>query len=148
MKTFSDLLDTPRDLPVHLALQPITDNGAPLITIWVNGNRLYQDWMIGPWSIDHTVDLSMPLEIRIDLREKHYSSERETAVVIHGLTVDEFDVLPWLTKQATYDHDHWCQDVSNYLGFNGEWCWRTHEPFYIWQHRTCNMGWLLQPVKP
>jgi hypothetical protein len=130
MKTYSDLTDT--DIQIDLQLKLI---GNP--EFLVNGSRLPQN------NLRYCVDLLKPFSIVIELYNKHYTSEYETAVIIEKLLIDNIEIIPKYDYLAEYDNDHGFKNPTNYLGFNGKWSLTIDRPFYHWLHQHSGQGWLL-----
>lgn len=143
MKTFCDLRAT--DLNFSLVLRPICHNGAPRVTVRINGLCVLDDSLEQTLEYGCGLPLLDPIDLEIGLREKVYSSQLETAVVIDHLSIDRFDLVPRYSHQATYVNDHDWPGATNYLGFNGHWRLNIPEPFYVWKHRITAQGWLLKP---
>jgi hypothetical protein len=80
--------------------------------------------------------------IEIELSNKHYTLEYETAVIIKQLSVDNIDLLSKVYL-ADYVNDHNNTSPTSYLGFNGKWTLTFDKPFYRWLHQHSGQGWLL-----
>jgi hypothetical protein len=130
MKTYSELTDT--DIQIDLQFELI---GNPKFT--VNGVALTQDNVI------YHVDLLSPFSVVIELYNKHYTTEYETAVIIKRLSIDNIDIMGQYDYLAEYDNDHGFKNPTNYLGFNGKWTLTIDRPFYQWLHQVTGQGWLL-----
>jgi hypothetical protein len=130
MKTYSELTDT--DIQIDLQFELI---GNPKFT--VNGVVLTQDNLI------YHVDLLSPFSVVIELYNKHYTTEYETAVIIKRLLIDNIDIMGQYDYLAEYDNDHGFKNPTNYLGFNGKWTLSIDRPFYHWLHLHSGQGWLL-----
>jgi len=130
MKTYSELTDT--DIQIDLQFELI---GNPEFT--VNGSALTQDNLI------YHVDLLSPFSVVIELYNKHYTTEYETAVIIKRLLIDNIDIMGQYDYLAEYDNDHGFKNPTNYLGFNGKWTLTIDRPFYHWLHLHSGQGWLL-----
>lgn len=142
MKNFSDLLATDLDLDLVLTAEPV---GHPDVEIWLNQQLIHQ----GPMSAPVTVSTQLPLlsgfSIMVKLKNKVYTSDSETAVMLTKLSVDRFDIIPQFTHLAKYANDHEFTEPTSYIGFNGEWRLEVTNPFYQWQHEITSQGWLFQP---
>lgn len=147
MNHFLDLLDIDPKIDVRIILSPINENGDPVASVRINDNVLYQ----GPLSdiLDKTLRVGLldPIEIEIGLKDKNYSMDKETAIVIDQISIDKFDLIPDYTHLATYQNSHNEPGPTSYLGFNGVWKLSIPGPFYRWRHRVTGQGWLLEPVK-
>lgn len=146
MKQFLDLLDIESNITIAITLQPIVENGAPLVRVACNDRVLFDDrlWKEQTWI--NTVDLLDHIDLNIQLCGKKYSIQHETAVVIRSIQIDSLEIVPTWTQLATYQNDQDNGDPTTYLGFNGIWRLKISEPFYRWQHRVTGQGWLLEPT--
>ena len=79
------------------------------------------------------------------MNNKEYSAERETAVIIKNIQVDNIILIPKFEYLAEYINDHNNNDPTSYLGFNGTWILDINQPFYHWLHKHTGQGWLLTP---
>jgi hypothetical protein len=137
MKRYSDLLDIDTGLNVKLELEPI---GTPDVSVTIADYR--QDYLLSNNRIiNYTVDLLQPFSIIIELQNKQYSLDRETAVIIR-LSVDDIDIVPKYDYLADYINDHDNHDPTSYLGFNGKWTLTIDRAFYHWLHLHSGQGWL------
>jgi hypothetical protein len=130
MKTYSELTDT--DIQIDLQFELI---GNPEFT--VNGSALTQD------NLTYCVDLLTPFSVVIELYNKHYTTEYETAVIIKRLSIDNIEIIPKYDYLAEYINDHNHNNPTNYLGFNGKWTLTIDRPFYRWLHQATGQGWIL-----
>ena len=139
MKRYSDLLDIDTRLNLKLELEPI---GTPEVSITIADYR--QDYLLSDNRIiDYTVDLLQPFSVIIKLRNKQYSLEYETAVIIRRLSIDNIDLIPKYDYLAEYINDQNNNKPTSYLGFNGKWTLTFGRPFYHWLHEHSNQGWLI-----
>jgi hypothetical protein len=137
MKRYSDLLDIDTRLQVKLELEPI---GIPDISVTVAEHQ--QDYLLSAnKTVELTVDLLQPFSVVIELRNKQYSLDHETAVIVR-LSVDNIDILPKYDYLAEYANDHDNHNPTSYLGFNGKWTLTFDRPFYHWLHLHSGQGWL------
>jgi hypothetical protein len=137
MKRYSDLLDIDTRLNLKLELEPV---GNPDISVTIADYR--QDYLLSDNQIiDYTVDLLQPFSVIIELRNKQYSLEYETAVIFR-LSVDDIDIIPKYDYLADYVNDHDNHNPTNYLGFNGKWALTVDRAFYHWLHLHSGQGWL------
>ena len=146
MNQFSDLLAIDRSISVRITLIPIVQNGAPCVRIICNDCVLFDNQLLGEETWMTGVDLLNAIDLSIELADKKYSAENETAVVIKSIMIDGFEIVPTWTHLATYQNDQNNTDPTSYLGFNGIWRLQISEPFYRWQHRITGQGWLLEPT--
>lgn len=139
MKTYSDLQAIDHQVHVQVTLEPI---GTPDTCIIVGPHRggglLFQ-----PVDFTVSVPLLTPFIIQIELANKIYSDQQETAVRISRLCIDDVDILPRYLHLAQYVNDHAWKDPTDYLGFNGKWTLTIDQPFYQWLHQHSGQGWLL-----
>ena len=137
MKRYSDLLDIDTRLNIRLELEPI---GTPDVSITIADYR--QDYLLSNNNIiDYTVDLLQPFSVIIELQNKQYSLDCETAVIVR-LSVDDIDIIPKYDYLADYVNDHDNHGPTNYLGFNGKWTLTIDRAFYHWLHVHSGQGWL------
>jgi len=137
MNRYSDLLDIDTRLNVKLELEPI---GTPDVSVTIADYR--QDYLLSNNEIiDYTVDLLQPFSVIIELRNKQYSLDCETAVIFR-LSVDNIDIIPKYDYLADYINDHDNHDPTSYLGFNGKWTLTVDRAFYHWLHLHSGQGWL------
>jgi hypothetical protein len=137
MKRYSDLLDIDTRLNLKLELEPI---GTPEVSITIADYR--QDYLLSNNKIiDYTVDLLQPFSVIIELQNKQYSLDRETAVIFR-LSVDDIEIVPKYDYLADYVNDHDNHDPTSYLGFNGKWTLTVDRAFYHWLHLHSGQGWL------
>jgi hypothetical protein len=140
MKTYSDLLDIDTCLHLHVELEPV---GTPDITVSIN--NIVDDYpeLSNNIILDYHIDLLDLFSIDIELRNKHYTVEYETAVIIKRLSVDNIELIPQYDYLAEYVNDHNNNNPTSYLGFNGKWRLTFDQPFYHWLHRHSGQGWLI-----
>jgi len=137
MKRYSDLLDIDTRLNVKLELEPI---GTPDVSVTIADYR--QDYLLSNNEIiDYTIDLLQPFSVIIELQNKQYSLDYETAVIFR-LSVDDIDIIPKYDYLADYVNDHDNHDPTSYLGFNGKWTLTVDRAFYHWLHVHSGQGWL------
>lgn len=145
MKNFLEVLDSKPRLTVRISLAAITDNGMPRATIRVNGLCLFDNLLESTWTGSTQIPLLDPLVVEVMMSGKQHAVERETAIIVQNLTVDQCEVMPRFGHLVQYVHEHGTGPATSYLGFNG--CWRldTQQPFYTWWHNVTAQGWLLMP---
>jgi hypothetical protein len=137
MKRYSDLLGIDTRLNIKLELEPV---GTPDVSVSIADYR--QDYLLSDNRIiDYTVDLLQPFLIIIELQNKQYSLDRETAVIVR-LSVDDIDIVPKYDYLVDYVNDHDNHDPTSYLGFNGKWTLTIDRAFYHWLHLHSGQGWL------
>jgi hypothetical protein len=130
MKTYSELTDT--DIRIDIELERIGDP-----KFLINRSALEQN------NLTYYVELSRPFSIIIELYDKHYTTEYETAVIIKQLSIDNIKIIPTYDYLAEYVNDHGNNNPTSYLGFNGKWTLQINRPFYQWLHQVTGQGWLL-----
>lgn len=145
MKNFSDLLATNQQINLNIELGCIVDNGSPRIGVFVNNCCLLNTWLNEPITLDYSVNLLDTINIRITMNNKEYSAERETAVIIQSIQIDNIEIIPKFDYLSEYINDHNFNNPTNYLGFNGTWILDINQPFYRWLHEKTAQGWLLTP---
>lgn len=140
MKNYSDLQAIDTRLHLHIELEPV---GTPNITVSVND--IVDDYpaLSNNIILDYYIDLLDVFSINIELCNKHYTTEYETAVIIKQLSVDNIELIPKYDYLAEYINDHDNNNPTNYLGFNGKWSLTFDRPFYYWLHEHSGQGWLI-----
>ena len=139
MKTYSDLQAIDSGLHCYLELEPVgTPEVAVIIAGVYGGGKLFKSVVF-----DVKIDLLQPFTIEIELKNKTYSMDYETAVIIKQLQIDGIDIVPKFDYLATYRNDHDNNDPTSYLGFNGKWTLTFDRPFYHWLHEHTGQGWLI-----
>ena len=144
MKNFLDLLATDLDLDLVLSADPV---GVPDVEIWINQQLIHQGLISAPVDVSVQLPLLSGFSIVVKLKNKVYTSESETALMLTKLSVDGFDIIPPFTHLAQYTNDHAFTEPTAYIGFNGEWRLEINKPFYQWQHEITSQGWLFQPCR-
>lgn len=146
MKNFSELLDTDPNLHVCIKLRAIADAGIPLVKVTVNGQEEINDPLSGSAMILTHIDCRQPFSIQIEMLDKIYKEDQETAVIIDAIRIDEHNLIPDFTHLAHYINDHGRDQPTSYLGWNGMWSLESDRPFYQWLHQHTGQGWLLEPI--
>jgi hypothetical protein len=139
MKTYSDLQGIDTRLLLHVELAPV---GTPDVRTSINGIVTDHPALSKNINLHYNVDLLDLFSIEIELSNKHYTLEYETAVIIKQLSVDNIDLLSKVYL-ANYVNDHSNTRPASYLGFNGKWTLTFDRPFYQWLHQHSKQGWLL-----
>ena len=139
MKTYSDLQDTDTHLHLVLTLEPI---GNPEFSVII-GNHYAGGKLFKEINIFLELNLIEPFQIQIELKNKSYNVDNETAIIIRCLQIDGIDLVPKFDYLATYLNDHNNNSPTSYLGFNGKWTLTFDRPFYQWLHQVTGQGWLL-----
>jgi hypothetical protein len=146
MKNFSELLATDYSIDIVLVLVPVLENGAPHAKVIINNQVLWNQELKHQVIVTHTVKLLDPIHISVEMTNKKYSAEHETAVIIESIKIDNFEMIPNFIHLAQYVNDAEIKTITSYLGYNGCWTLTQHLPFYQWQHQVTGQGWLLQPA--
>ena len=139
MKTYSDLQGIDTRLLLHVELAPV---GTPDVRTSINGIVTDHPGLSKNINLHYNVDLLDLFSIEIELSNKHYTLEYETAVIIKQLSVDNIDLLSKVYL-ANYVNDHSNTRPASYLGFNCKWTLTFDRPFYQWLHQHSKQGWLL-----
>ena len=145
MKTFSDLLAIDPKIDLCIELEPISHNGCPEFWISVNDDVIRQGTLTHSITEHCQFNLLDRIKLEIGMKQKNYSAEKETAIIIRSINIDGFEIVPDWTHLAVYHNDHNNGSPTSYLGFNGTWRLDIPEPFYRWRHRVTGQGWLLEP---
>jgi hypothetical protein len=140
MKTYSDLQAIDTGLQLQVELEPV---GTPEVTISINGVKNHYHVLSDTIILDYRVDLLDLFSVNIELSNKHYTTEYETAVIIRRLSVDNIELIPKYDYLAEYVNDHDNDNPTSYLGFNGKWTLTFDRPFYHWLHKHSGQGWLI-----
>jgi hypothetical protein len=140
MKTYSDLQAIDTRLHLHIELEPV---GTPDIAVSVNDVVDDYPGLSDTIILDYHVDLLDLFAVNIELSNKHYTTEYETAVIIKRLSIDNIELIPQYDYLARYINDHDNDNPTSYLGFNGKWTLTIDRPFYHWLHQHSGQGWLI-----
>jgi len=142
MNNFLDLLATDQSLQLHLKLVPV---GQPNVQVCVDHTVIFQGVLTETKILDLSAPLLTAFAVTVQLNNKIYSSQQETAVIVEEFSIDHLQIIPNHTQLATYDNDHNYHNPTNYLGFNGTWRLQIPGAFYQWLHKITGQGWLLTP---
>ena len=134
MNRFSELQAIDQFVNVAVKLTPVGQPHAPGVRVTLNGDQL-----------QHSEQMSTPIELEIELFGKQYLGGEETAVVVDSVAIDGFEIVPNYTHLVQYTNDHNYTQPTNYIGFNGVWRLVINKPFYRWRHHATGQGWLLEP---
>ena len=140
MKTYSDLQDINTLIDIRINLRPV---GRPNTWIRVNHDLIGYTALSDTIQLDYRVGLLDTINITVELYNKHYTTEYETAVIIDNIMVDNIEIIPKYDYLADYVNDHDNTDPTSYLGFNGKWSLIIDRPFYHWLHEHSGQGWLI-----
>ena len=140
MKIYSDLQDINTLIDIRINLRPV---GRPNIWIRVNHDLIGYTALSDTIQLDYRVGLLDTINITVELYNKHYTTEYETAVIIDNIMVDNIEIIPKYDYLADYVNDHDNTDPTSYLGFNGKWSLTIDRPFYHWLHEHSGQGWLI-----
>lgn len=139
MKNYSDLQDIDPCLKFRLELEPV---GYPEISVIV-GDQCAGGKIFKPISLDLSLNRYQPFWVQIELKNKQYNIDNETAIKITKMAIDNIDLIPRFDYMASYVNDHSNNNPTSYLGFNGKWTLTFDRPFYQWLHQATGQGWLL-----
>jgi hypothetical protein len=117
--------------------------GTPDITVSVNDIIDDYPGLSDNIILDYHIDLLDLFSVNIELLNKHYTTEYETAVIIKRLSIDNIELIPEYDYLAEYINDHDNDNPTSYLGFNGKWTLTIDRPFYHWLHRHSGQGLLI-----
>ena len=146
MNRFSELRAIDQFVNVRVKLTPVCQPHAPVVRVTLNGHQLqYAKQLTAPTELTTLVNLTVPIELEIEMFGKQYHITEETAVVVDSIDIDGFAMVPDYTHLSQYINDHNYAQPTNYIGFNGVWRLAITEPFYRWRHRATGQGWLLEP---
>lgn len=140
MKNYLDLQATNFNLDICIELVPV---GTPDIVIKVADNTYANSKLDTLKKLKYSLDLNATFSIEIELRNKTYSLEYETAVIVQCIAIDSVEVIPKFSYLARYVNDHDYNDPTSYLGFNGKWILEFNRPFYQWLHQVTGQGLLV-----
>jgi hypothetical protein len=145
MKNYSDLQATNYTLDVCVELAPVgTPDMIFKVTTVSGATDTYSNAALtDPVKLTYRLGLRDLFSIEIELRNKTYTLEYETAVIVQRITIDSIDIVPVFDRLARYDNDHNCVDPTSYLGFNGKWTLAIDRPFYQWIHQQTAQGLLV-----
>ena len=147
MENFSQVLDIDRYLDLKITVETLDGNGYPDFEIYIN-NRLidYKKLIFDQIIIDRKVGLFDDIKISFLLKNKKYSAENETAVIIKNIIIDTLEIIPRLNHLIIYDNDHNDHTTTNYLGYNGLWTLDIKGPFFQWYHKQTGQGMLVRNI--
>ena len=91
MKNYSDLLATDPRLNFFLKLEPV---GTPEISVLIGHSIFGGGKIFKPFDIQTSIDLMTPFCIQIELKNKIYDINRETAVIVRSIKIDGIDIVP------------------------------------------------------
>ncbi len=146
MKNFLNLLDTKDNIFVKLELHSITKMNVPYVNVSINDRLEYSDYLQDTLTVTGYFDLLMPLCVKVEMLEKQYNQQKETAVVIDSLSIDDFVIIPQYNHLVVYENEKNFSNSTCYLGANGTWNLSVDKPFYQWLHEITGQGWLLTPT--
>lgn len=138
MKNYSEL--TVID-PLHLEIE-LEAIGNPEFRVTINDVTDDFSKASNPVILEYAIDLLDIFTINIELYNKTYSLDNETAVIIKRLSIDNIEIIPKYDYLAEYVNDHDNNNPTSYLGFNGKWTLTIDRPFYHWLHFHSGQGWL------
>lgn len=139
MKNYSDLRATDLKLNVIIKLTPV---GNPDIVVKVADNLYSNSKLDNTIKLEYQLNLTDVFSIEVELKNKIYSTESETAAIIR-VTIDSIEIVPNFDYLASYINDHNYKEPTSYLGFNGKWILDINMPFYHWLHQITGQGLLI-----
>ena len=141
MNNYSDLLDINNyKLNICVELEPV---GSPEIVVTIADNIQTDSKLNNLLKLECQVNLLDLFSIGIELKNKTYTLEYETAVIIRRISIDNINLIPKFDYLAIYENDHNHISPTNYLGFNGKWILTFDAPFYQWIHLHTVQGLLI-----
>ena len=140
MKNYLDLRATNHQLRVEIELEAL---GRPKFSCGIDNDIMEYYSNSDTINLSYKLDLLEPFSVIIELMDKVYTTEYETAIIIKQLSVDNIDIIPKYDYLAEYNNDHDNNAPTSYLGFNGKWTLTFDRPFYHWLHQVTGQGWLL-----
>ena len=140
MKNYLDLRATNHQLTVEIELEAV---GRPKFSCGINNKLAEYHGNSDTINLSYKLDLLESFLVIIELMDKVYTTEYETAVIIRRLCIDNIDIIPRYDYLAEYNNDHANNNPTSYLGFNGKWTLTIDRPFYQWLHQVTGQGWLI-----
>ena len=141
MNNYSDLLDINNyKLNICIELEPV---GSPEIVVTVADKVPADSKLNNLLKLEYQVSLLDLFSIDIELKNKTYTLEYETAVIIRQLSIDNINLIPKFDYLAAYINDHNNNNPTSYVGFNGKWSLTFDRPFYQWLHQHTGQGLLI-----
>jgi len=136
IKNFYNHTDTTLDFELELAVI-----GKPNACILVNG--VQQNLKN---SIRCELQLTSDIDVEIELKNKDYSADTESAVVVKDISVDGYSLINKYIDSVEYANDHKWKEPTTHIGFNGLWKLFIPGPYYISKHHKTGQGWLIYPA--
>jgi hypothetical protein len=134
MKNFYEATATRSNLTLELCLGLKPTHGPVSCVIKFNGETFFgynengETKIIDDTKLYHLVPLSNPIDISIQLIDRHHPNALELS-----LTIDDQEIIPLYLNQAN--------PPTNYLDSNV--VWQLHIPnFYPWYHQITGQGWI------
>lgn len=143
MKNYLELLDTKITIKCIITVRPIADPVAPYCKIMFGRKVSFDGVLLSTTTITEEIQIDKPIRLHVQLLNKQYSHNQETAISIDRLDIDDVSIIPNYVGQASYVNDHDYSDPTTYLGFNGIWTFNIQPNFHIWLHQVDGKGWLL-----
>lgn len=140
MNNYLELTATDTDLDCKITVSPV---GCPDIVVKISNSVLYQGTLDQTKTLISSLNLMEPFDIVLELRNKVYSLDYETAAIV-TITVDDIELIPRYNHLTRYNNDQNLSLCSNYIGFNGQWSLTIHCAFYHWLHQAQSQGWLVK----
>jgi hypothetical protein len=147
MNNYLDLLAINNtNIKIELIIDCIVDNGAPDLKVLINNQELYNKPINQEITFNYKLALLDNLSVQLRMSNKTYSADKETAVIIKSLKIDNYQMVGYYDSMVNYINDQNIDYRGFYLGFNGVWQFKIDQPFYRWWHRQSGQGWLLEPA--
>jgi hypothetical protein len=144
MKQFSDLQAINLNLLIKINLRSIVDNGIPMAIVRYNNDVIFDNNLVNAIELTQVChNILSPIFISIEMKNKSYNQQHETAVIIDSISIDNINIIPTYNHLVDYHNDHKINTKTNYLGYNGKWTLTIDRPFYQWLHQVQGQGWLL-----
>ena len=140
MNNYSDLLATNQQLLLEIELEPV---GTPNARVKVNRELIDYPVLSDNIILKYSIDLLDNIDIIVELYNKKYNVDNETAVIIRRISINSIEIIPRFNYLTDYVNDHDNNNPTNYLGFNGKWRLTINQPFYQWFHTQSGQGWLI-----
>ena len=140
MKNYLDLRATNHQLNIEIELAAI---GQPKFSCGINNELTEYHDNSETINLSYKLDLLEPFSVIIELTDKVYTTEYETAIIIKRVSMDNINIIPKYDYLAEYNNDHDNNNPTSYLGFNGKWQLTIDRPFYQWFHQITAQGWLI-----
>lgn len=129
--------DTDTTLNLDLEMEIV---GTPDVSVTVN--KVPQDLSD---AIRYELSLNSDIDICIQLYNKDYNVDSESAIIVKNISVDRYSLINDYLDTVEYTNDHGWTEPTTHIGFNGTWELKIPGPFYISKHHQTGQGWLIYP---